>query len=41
MKASELQIIEKVIEKILDQKLGEIDVRARYQKVMNELYKEV
>lgn len=41
MKVSELQIIERVIEKILDQKLDDINVKARYQKVMDELYKEV
>jgi F-type H+-transporting ATPase subunit b len=40
MREQELKIIEAVIEKILGEKLGDLDTRARYQKAMGELYKE-
>jgi F-type H+-transporting ATPase subunit b len=41
MREQELKIVEAVIEKILAEKLGDLDVRARYQKAMGELYKEI
>jgi F-type H+-transporting ATPase subunit b len=41
MREQELKVVEAVIEKILDNKLEGLDVRARYQKAMGELYKEI
>lgn len=38
MRVAELGIIEAAIEKILDDKLGDLNVKARYQKVMSELH---
>lgn len=37
----ELRVIEKVIEKMMNKELESVDVRARYQKVMSELYQTV
>lgn len=38
MREQELKIVEAVIEKILADKLSDIDVKSRFQKVMNDLY---
>lgn len=38
MRENELHIIEKIIDKILDQKMDSVQVKTRYQKVMSELY---
>lgn len=41
MREKQLKIIEAVIEKIMDEKFENVDIRAKYQKVMGELYKDL
>lgn len=41
MREKQLKIIEAVIEKIMDEKFESVDLRAKYQKVMGELYKDL